>query len=145
MYKHILIPTDGSELSGRAVHAGIDLASAMKARVTLVTSSPPFHVFATEPMMVTDTPQKYAEDAERRAADRLKEGEEYARTMGVAAAARHVYAEHPFEAIIDTARKGDCDLVCMASHGRKGMAGLLMGSETNKVLTHSKVPVLVCR
>jgi nucleotide-binding universal stress UspA family protein len=145
MYKHILIPTDGSELSERAVHAGIDLASAMKARVTLVTSSLPFHVFATEPMMVSDTPQKYSQDAERRAALRLKEGEEYARAKGVAARARHVYAEHPFEAIIDTARSGDCDLVCMASHGRKGIAGLLVGSETTKVLTHSKVPVLVCR
>ena len=145
MYKHILIPTDGSELSQRAVRQGIDLAQSMNARVTLVTSSIPYHLLATAPMMVNDRPRKYAADVERRAASRLKEGEEYAGKKGVAATAKHVFAVHPFLAIIDAAQSDGCDLVCMASHGRKGVAGLLIGSETSKVLTHSKVPVLVLR
>jgi nucleotide-binding universal stress UspA family protein len=145
MYKHILIPTDGSELSERAVREGIDLACTMKARVTLLTASIPFHVFATDALMVSDTPQKYANDVEARAATRLKVGEEYASTKGVATSTRHVYSEHPYEAIVDVARASGCDLVCMAAHARKGVAGLVMGSQTAKVLSHTRVPVLVCR
>lgn len=116
----------------------------MRARVTLVTSSIPFHVVATEPMIATG-PKKYDEEAERRARSRFKAGEEYAVTKGVPAATKHVFALHPFLAIIEAAKSDGCDLVCMASHGRKGVAGLLIGSETAKVLTHSKVPVLVLR
>ena len=145
MYKHILIPTDGSELSDRAVREGIDLATAMKARVTLLTSSMPFHVFATDALLVSDTPTKYVEDVERRAAQRLKSGVEYARSHGVEAASRHVFAEHPYQAIVDATRDEGCDLICMASHARRGVAGVLIGSETSRVLSHSKVPVLVCR
>jgi len=145
VYKHILIPTDGSELSERAVREGIDLASVVNARVTLLTSSMPFHVFATDGMVLSDTPQKYAEDTERRAAQRLKSGEDYARSKGVPFAIKHVFAEHPYEAIVDVTRAANCDLICMASHARRGMAGVLIGSETSRVLSHSKVPVLVCR
>ena len=124
---------------------GIDLASTMKARVTLLTASMPFHVFATDALMVSDTPRKYAEDVEARAAARLKGGEQYASTKGVATSAKHVYAEHPYEAIVDVAHSSGCDLVCMAAHARKGVVGLVMGSQTAKVLSHTKVPVLVCR
>ena len=145
MYKHILIPTDGSALANRAVREGIDLASKGKARVTLLTCSVPFHVFATDALMVTDTPKLYARAIEQRAASRLEEGERYARKKGVAATTAHVLGEHPFEAIVATAKKRGCDLVCMASHRRRGLAGVLMGSETAKVLAHSKIPVLVCR
>jgi nucleotide-binding universal stress UspA family protein len=147
MYKHILIPTDGSELSDKAVREGIELALSMKARVTVFTASPPFHAFATEsePLLSADARTLYAAGAEERAAARLRPGLEYARAKGVPARTRHVFAERPYEAIIAIAAKEGCDLVCMASHGRKGIAGLLVGSETNKVLTHSKVPVLVCR
>jgi nucleotide-binding universal stress UspA family protein len=145
MYKHILIPTDGSELSERAVREGIDLASTVHARVTLLTASMPFHVFATDALMVSDTPQRYADDIEARASARLKGGEQYASSKGVVTNAKHVYAEHPYEAIVDVARASGCDLVCMAAHARKGVAGLVMGSQTEKVLSHTKVPVLVCR
>ncbi|HSN20850.1 MAG TPA: universal stress protein [Usitatibacter sp.] len=145
MYKHILIPTDGSELSDKAVRAGIDLASTVKARVTVFTASPPYHAFPTETVVGVESPAVYTATAEERAAARLKPGLEYAHSKGVAARTQHVFAEHPYEAIIALAAKEGCDLVCMASHGRKGIAGLVVGSETNKVLTHSKVPVLVCR
>lgn len=145
MYKHILIPTDGSELSQKAVHSGVDFASEVNAQVTFLTASPPFKVFATDPLVVTDTAQTYEIDAEKVAQNRFKEASEYARQKGVKATAEHVYAEHPFEAIIDAAKKDKCDLVFMASHGRKGVKGVVLGSETNKVLTHSSIPVLVCR
>ncbi|HXZ49840.1 MAG TPA: universal stress protein [Usitatibacter sp.] len=145
MYKHILIPTDGSELSERAVREGIDLAESVKARVTVFTASPPFHTFAAAAALGDDSRAMYTANAEARAAARLKPGLQYAHAKGVAARTQHVFAEHPYEAIIAAAAKEGCDLVCMASHGRKGIAGLLVGSETAKVLTHSKVPVLVCR
>jgi nucleotide-binding universal stress UspA family protein len=145
MYKHILIPTDGSELSAKAVREGIDLAVTMKAKVTVFTASPPFHSFATEVALGAESRATYTAQAEERAAMRLKSGLAYAHAKGVAARTQHVFAERPYEAIIAAAAKEGCDLVCMASHGRKGIAGLLVGSETNKVLTHSRVPVLVCR
>ncbi len=145
MYKHILIPTDGSDLSEKALREGIDLALSVKARVTVFTASPPFSTFAAEASMGDDSRAAYIAAAEERAAARIQTGLEYARRKGVVARGEHVYADRPYEAIIATAAKEGCDLVCMASHGRKGIAGLLVGSETNKVLTHSKVPVLVCR
>ena len=145
MYKHILIATDGSELSERAVREGIDLAKAVGAKVTLLTASLHFHIFETNPSAITATRDSYASDCEKRARERFSAGEKYAQAAGVKAAPLHVYSDHPFQAIIDEAVKNGCDLVVMASHGRGGVAGVLLGSETMKVLTHSKVPVLVCR
>lgn len=145
MYKHILIPTDGSELSEKALREGIDLAFSVRAKVTLFTASPPFNAFAAEASMSTEASDVYKASAEERAAARLRVGVEYAKRKGVPAQTSHVYSERPYEAIIRAAASEGCDLVCMASHGRKGIAGLLVGSETNKVLTHSKIPVLVCR
>lgn len=145
MYKHILIPIDGSELSEKALREGIDLARSVRARVTVFTASPPFNVYAAEGAMGHDSRADYTAAADGLAAARLKVGADYAAQKGVSARVEHVYAEHPYEAIINAASKDGCDLVCMASHGRKGIAGLVVGSETSKVLTHSKVPVLVCR
>lgn len=145
MYKHILIATDGSDLSDKALRAGIDLAKAVNAKVTVFTASPPYRVFPAEVAVNVESPAVYTAGAEERAAARLEPGLEYALAKGVPARSRHAFAEHPYEAIIAVAAKEGCDLVCMASHGRKGIAGLLLGSETAKVLTHSKVPVLVCR
>ena len=146
MYKHILIPTDGSKLSEKAVRAGIDLARSVNAQVTLFTASVPFHAVVTESVLVPrNTASEYARLAEEHAAERLKPGEAYARSHGVPVRTEHVYAEFPHEAIVDAVQRDHCDLVCMASHGRKGLASVLLGSETHKVLTHSKIPVLVCR
>ncbi len=145
MYKHILIATDGSELSGKAVRAGIGLAKALGAKATLFTVSLPFKVFETDSSMFGVKATAYKVECERRAAEYLDRGVDLANSAGVRIESLHVYADHPFKAIIQVAAKNDCDLVVMASHGRKGMTGVLLGSETTKVLTHSKVPVLVCR
>jgi len=145
MYKHILIPTDGSDLSGLAVREGVRLAKTLGARVTALTVSSPFHTIALDPVMLTYTPAQYRKDCEAAAAQYLGVATQAAQAAGVPCEAVHVVEDHPYQAIIDTARGKGCDLIFMASHGRKGMPSLLLGSETTKVLTHSKIPVLVCR
>ena len=145
MYKHILIPTDGSKLSETAVKEGMALASSIKARVTGLTVIAPFHTFVLDPEMVADTPEQYQKDSEARARRCLAALDGAAKAAGVGCETLHVVHEHPYEAIIDTARQRGCDLILMASHGRRGVSAVVLGSETVKVLTHSKIPVLVCR
>ena len=145
MYKHILIPTDGSELSESAMLKGVAVAKSMNAKVTGVTVSSTFHTIAVEPMMVTDTRAQYKKDCDARATKYLAAIEKAAKTVGVPYEGVHVFHDQPYEAIIDTAANKGCDLIVMASHGRRGMQALVLGSETTKVLTHSKTPVLVLR
>ncbi len=145
MYTHVLIPTDGSELSKKAVQHGVALAKTIKAQVTVVTVSAPFHVFSVEPAMVTDTPEAYKERIATVAAKYLGEVKDAAATAGVNCETVHVEHEHPYQAIVETAKKRGCDLIVMASHGRRGVSAIVLGSETVKVLTHSAIPVLVCR
>jgi nucleotide-binding universal stress UspA family protein len=145
MFKHILIATDGSELSQKALSNGTAFARSVGARVTFITASTPFHVVAAGPMMVTDTRESYQEAVTASARKLLDEAASAARAMDVHPETVHVFSEHPFEAIIETAQARGCDLIVMASHGRKGVKGALLGSETQKVLTHCKVPVLVWR
>ena len=144
MYKHILIPTDGSERSERAVRDGIALARTTNARVTLLTVSAPYGVAAARPLRVSASPAAYASDRRAAAAALLATAQEIAREKGVEASTKHLFSKHPFEAIIDTAAEEGCDLIFMASRGKMGLKGLLIGSETQKVLTHTKTPVLVC-
>jgi nucleotide-binding universal stress UspA family protein len=145
MYKHILIPTDGSTRSEAAAKQGLALAKSINATVTAITLSLPFHTFALDPVMVSETAGQYAKDCDVRARRYLGVVEEMAKTAGVPCASVHVTNDHPDKAIIDAATAEGCDLIFMASHGRKGMSALVLGSETDKVLTHSKVPVLVYR
>ncbi len=145
MYKKILLPTDGSQLSTAAIAQGVALAKAIGAKVMGMTVSAPFHTFALDPMMVGDTRETYKKDCEERAAKDLGAIKTAASAAGVPCEVVHVNADHPYEGIIDTAKTAGCDLILMASHGRKGASALVLGSETVKVLTHSKIPVLVCR
>jgi nucleotide-binding universal stress UspA family protein len=145
MYTNILIPTDGSELAGKAVQHGIALAKAIEAKVTVLTVSPPFHVFTFETQMVEDTPAEYKKTTQERATKILGGAAVAAKAAGIACETLHVEHEHPFQAIIDGAKSKGCDLIVMASHGRRGISALVLGSETVKVLTHSKIPVLVHR
>lgn len=147
MYKHILIPTDGSGLSEMAIRQGVAFARAIRAKVTALTVSPSFHAFAIDPIMVPYTPglEQYALDSEARAEKFLAVARVEAGIAGVPCETLHVIQDHVYEAIIDTASKKGCDLIFMASHGRKGMSALVLGSETYKVLSHGTIPVLVCR
>ena len=145
MYKHILIPTDGSELSKKAVDHGIGLAKALNAKVTAVTVSEPFHIFAVEPGMLTDTPAEYEKRIAALTGKYLKAAKDAATAAGVACDVVQVEHEHPYETIIDTARKRGCDAIVMASHGRRGVSAIVLGSETVKVLSHSTIQVVVVR
>ncbi len=145
MYKHVLIPTDGSALSEMAIRQGVAFAKAIRAQVTALTVSPSFHVFDLDPVMVTYTPAQYAMESEARSEKNLAVARVEAGLAGVPCETLHVTQDHVYQAIIATADKKGCDLIFMASHGRKGMSALVLGSETYKVLTHSKIPVLVCR
>jgi nucleotide-binding universal stress UspA family protein len=145
MYQHILLPTDGSEASRRAIQAGVALARSVGAEVVGLHVTPPFHVVTSNSRMLEDTPDQYATECSQRARHVLDDVEGAAREAGVAWRLEHASADDPFEAIIDTARRLGCDLIVMASHGRHGIKGLLLGSETQKVLVHSAIPVLVAR
>jgi nucleotide-binding universal stress UspA family protein len=145
MFKHILIPTDGSDLSNKAIRYGIELAKASNAKVTGITVTIPFHVFAMEPDMVTDTADSYKKRTSTAATKYLTHLKDAAAAIGVTCAVVHAEHEHPYIAIIDSASKNGCDLIAMASHGRRGITAVVLGSETVKVLTHSKIPVLVYR
>ncbi len=146
MYHHILIPTDGSELSEKAIAHGVALAKAHNAKITTVHVTAPFHVSALDPIAVAPNAQEQHLQQIRGLASRhLEVVAEAAKAAGVACETVHVIDDHPFQAIIDTAKSKGCDLIAMASHGRRGIAAIVLGSETLKVLTHTDVPVLVLR
>ncbi|MBB4038493.1 nucleotide-binding universal stress UspA family protein [Microvirga flocculans] len=145
MYKTILIATDGSSLSARAVEHGTNLAKALGAAVLLLTVTERFHVFAVEADQLEETPSTFKEHMQKQAERTLAEASEIARGLGIDARTLHLEDDAPYQAIIRTAESQRCDLIVMASHGRGGVSALLLGSETMKVLTHSKIPVLVVR
>ena len=145
MYANILIATDGSELAGKAVQDGIALAKRIGAKATVLTVSPPFHIFTTDTQMIEDTPAQYKVRMQKHTEIILAAAARAAHAAGVACETVHVEHEHPYRAIIDAAGSKGCDLIVMASHGRHGISAIILGSETVKVLTHSKIPVLVHR
>jgi nucleotide-binding universal stress UspA family protein len=148
MFKHILLPTDGSKLSDRSVERGLELAKFLGARVTAVHVIPEFRLMADESFVLPtsgELKKRYEKEAKARAEKLLQKVSARAETQSVTCDGIVVLGDVPFEHIIETARKRKCDLIMMASHGRRGLSGLLLGSETSKVLTHSKIPVLVVR
>jgi nucleotide-binding universal stress UspA family protein len=145
MYINILMPTDGSELAGKAVQHGIALAERINAKTTALMVLPPFHTFTTNTQMIEDTPAQYKARMQKHAEKTLSAVADAAQRVGVACETVQVEHEHPYQAIIDTAGSKGCDLIVMASHGRHGFSAIVLGSETVKVLTHCKIPVLVHR
>jgi nucleotide-binding universal stress UspA family protein len=121
------------------------LAKSLGAKTTAITVSPFFCTSVLDPGVIIDTPQGYQREREALAAKYLGAAELTAKAAGVPFRALHAVHDHPYAAIIEAAEKNHCDLIVMASHGRKGASALVLGSETSKVLTHSKIPVLVCR
>jgi len=145
MFQHILIPSDGSELSEAAVQKGIQLARSLKAKVTGFHVILPFHVFTSRTEMLEDTKEQYERESKIQAEQFLGLIKKAAEEAGVSSDSEYAVSDHPYEMIIKTAENKRCDLIVMASHGRRGVQGVLLGSETQKVLTHSKTPVLVVR
>lgn len=144
MYKCILVPTDGSEITAKAVQTAIELASLAKAELMAVGVKEPFPYSAISEMQPVP-PQEFYDAQERMAAAHVQAVLVAAKAAGVPCQGHTLEAMHPWEAIIEHSESKGCDLIVMASHGRRGVAALLLGSETQKVLTHSKLPVLVVR
>ncbi len=144
MFKRILVPTDGSDITAKAVDAGIKLAQSLGAQLCTISVKEPFPYSAISEMQPVP-PQDFFDAQDRIANKRVHAVVELAHAAGLKCQAHTVEALHPWEAIIDHARHMECDLLVMASHGRRGVSALLLGSETQKVLTHSAIPVLVVR
>jgi nucleotide-binding universal stress UspA family protein len=145
MFTHILLPTDGSPLSETAIHKGIQFAKSINATVTGFHAIPSFHVFTWQTAMLEETKEQFAQASRAHAEHCLAVLKKAADAAGVMCDVASVTTDHPYEAIIKAAEDKGCDLILMASHGRSGMQGVLLGSETHKVLTHTKIPVLVFR
>ena len=147
MFKHILVPTDGSPLSSDTVKRAIAIARETGAKITFFFAKPDYPVafYGEGALIDPTTPDKFAEMAEKQAQEILAAHEAAAKAEGVNSASLSSVSDIPYEAIIAAAETSGADLIFMASHGRRGFSGLLLGSETQKVLTHSKIPVLVYR
>ncbi len=144
MYKRILISTDGSDISQKAVQTAVSLAQATGAELFAISVKEPFPYSAISEMQPVP-PQEFFDAQERIANERVKSVVAAAEKAGIKCQAHTVEAVHPWEAILDHAKTKNCDLIAMASHGRGGLSALLLGSETQKVLTHSSIPVLVVK
>ena len=144
MYKRILIPTDGSDITEKAVQAAIGLARLCGATLSTISAKEPFPYSAISEMQPVP-PQEFFDAQERIAAARVKKVVDAAQAAGIACTGATVEALHPWEAILDHARTQGCDLIIMASHGRRGLSAILLGSETQRVLIHTQLPVMVVR
>ncbi|KDB53307.1 UspA domain-containing protein [Sphaerotilus natans subsp. natans DSM 6575] len=144
MYKRILVPTDGSEITHKAVETAVAMAKAFGATLLTLAVKEPFPYSAITEMQPIP-PQEFFDAQERIAVKHIDQVKAACAAAGVECLAATVEAAHPWEAIIDFGKDQGADLIVMASHGRRGVAALLLGSETQKVLTHSTVPVLVVR
>lgn len=147
MFKHILVPTDGSPLSEAAVRQAVEFAKETGARLTAFYAKPPYPDarFGESGVIAPVTPEKFQQFEDRLAERYLGYARELCEQSGVPFAGLTAVSDMPAESIVGAAGRCGADLVCMASHGRKGFRSLLMGSETRKVLTHGHIPVLVLR
>ena len=144
MFKSILIPTDGSDLSDKAVRQGLELARSLGSKVVAVHVSAPFHVLAGTPALLAATREQWEQDAAAFNLEVFERVATVARDLG-ACTCVSCAGEHVWQQIIQAAEANGCDAICMASHGRRGFAAVMLGSETAKVLTHTKIPVDVLR
>lgn len=147
MFKHVLVPTDGSPLSEATVARAVSFAKDANARITFFYAQPdfPMPIYGEGALIDPTTPEQFAQAAQAEAQRIFDKAKKQADDAGVVADVDTLVNEVPYEAIIDAANRHECDLIFMASHGRKGIASLLLGSETQKVLTHTKIPVLIYR
>ena len=147
MYKHLLVATDGSKLSAKAVAHAIALAQVLGAKLTAFYASPdyPMPIYAEGTAYMSMTRKDYTALCRKEADKILKPISLNAKAAGLEFNSAHVIAAAPWEAILAAARRNKCDAILMASHGRRGVSALLLGSETQKVLTQTKLPMIVVR
>jgi nucleotide-binding universal stress UspA family protein len=145
MFKHVLLPTDGSNLSQVAIQKGVQLAKSMKAKITGISVMPEQKYYLYQTDITVQVKEETAKQHKLQANRNLSVIEKAAKDADVPCETLCEISDYPYETIIRVAEQKGCDLIMMASHGRRGVKGLLLGSETQKVLTHSKIPVLVYR
>ena len=145
MYKRILIATDGSDLATKALAHGLSLAKALASQVTVVTVTEPWATQVTGEVAIAFSFEEYEKAMAANAAEILSKASEAARKAGVSCSSVHVKERHPAEGVLEAAKARSCDLIVMASHGRRGLTRLLLGSQAHNVVTHSTLPVLICR
>jgi nucleotide-binding universal stress UspA family protein len=145
MYKHVLIAIDGSDLAQTALQQGVALAKSLDAQVTIMTVSEPWHAYAPGETAMPFPVKEYQESIAKWAMDILAKAKNVAEDAGVEATTVHIKEDYPADGILSVAEKQDCDLIVMASHGRRGLSRLVLGSQANHVVTRSKRPVLICR
>lgn len=147
MYRHILIPTDGSDLAKKAINSAVALAKGVGAKITGLYAVPEYipPVDAMVPVYQFPSPDEYRRQAAIEAEMVLKDVLDACAAAGVPCSVTHGIDSHPYRLILATAKAQGCDLICMSSHGRRGISALILGSETQKVLTHGDLPVLVIR
>jgi len=147
LFKNILISTDGSDLAAKAVEQGVLFAKDIGAKITAITVTAPFplRLVSVGLTQLEHTAVEYEKEAKAYAETLLRTVSAAANSAGVACETLHVEHENVYQMIIDTAEARSCDLIVMPSHGRRGVSAVVLGSETVKVLTHSKIPVLVYR
>lgn len=145
MFKHILIATDGSVLSQKGVEQGLELAKALGAKALLVTVSEPWTSYVSGEMAISFPVQEYEEQVKASASKVLAGAVAAAQQVGVPCETLHVKDKVPADGIVEAAKERGCDLIVMSSHGRRGISRVLLGSQANNVVTHSSIPVLICR
>jgi nucleotide-binding universal stress UspA family protein len=145
MFKHILIPTDGSDLSRKAILYGVQLAKESGAKVTGLTVTEPYQAAGVDTVFVPVDLGDYEEQSRVLSEKAIEQVKMAAQAAGVSCETIREVHDQPYRAIIDAPLALGCDLIVIASHGRRGISALLLGSETAKVLTHSTIPVLVYR
>lgn len=145
MYKNILVATDDSDIANKAVDHAIALAKALGAKLTTVTVTEPYEAVVTGTTVGMVMPQDYNKQCEAYALDVLGKVREKAEAAGVACETVHTSNRWPYDGINHAAEEAGADLIIMGSHGRRGIEGFLLGSQTTKLLTHTKTPVLVLR
>jgi len=145
MFKHILLPTDGSNLSQAAIQKGVQFAKSMQAKITGISVMPEQKYYMYQTDIIVQVKKETVKQHKREADRNLSVIEKAAKDAGVPCETLCEISDYPYETIIKVAEKRGCDLIMMASHGRRGIGAILIGSETQKVLTHSKIPVLVYR
>lgn len=145
MFKHILVATDGSDLAQVGVDAGLELAKALGAKITAVTVTPSWAAVAPGEAAISFPVEEYIRATQENAEAVLSAVAASAKKAGVDCAVRHEADQFPAEGILSAAQETACDLIVMSSHGRRGLQRLFLGSQAQEVLTHSSVPVLICR
>lgn len=143
MYKKVLIPTDGSPLSNAATQKALELAAQLGATALILHVIEPFHVFSLSASQLEEVRDVYEAKSIENASEILCNADRHASRLGVTCQTMHLIEENPYQAILETAERENCDLIAMGSHGRGGVASLLLGSQTAKVLAHSRLPVVV--